>query len=250
MYVYYQIPYVFLTSSISANIVPQSSLAHKGSSTAPKKSWFGSWLGGKKDGEFLKQSQTGGPIRAKLGEENSFYYDEKLKKWVNRKGGSPLAAEAPKPPPPRGGPSRTSSRAAQDLNSSATTPAVPTTWKNPPSAYPQTSHPPPTNPSIGFFKPNASSTPPSPTRSVCSAAALPSISLPQPSALLSTSLNSGLSPTSGQTSTPPSAPPSRPATGMSNASSIDDLIGAPQPRKGGTVRKGKKGRGYVDVMAK
>lgn len=36
---------------------------------------------------------------------------------------------------------------------------------------------------------------------------------------------------------------------MSNASSIDDLIGAPQPRKGGTVRKGKKGRGYVDVMA-
>jgi len=49
---------------------------------------------------------------------------------------------------------------------------------------------------------------------------------------------------------PPSAPPSRPATGMSNASSIDDLIGAPQARKGGTVKGKKKGRGYVDVMAK
>lgn len=54
----------------------------------------------------------------------------------------------------------------------------------------------------------------------------------------------------GPPSGPPSAPPSRPATGMSGASNIDDLIGVPQARKGGTVRKGKKGRGYVDVMAK
>ena len=49
---------------------------------------------------------------------------------------------------------------------------------------------------------------------------------------------------------PGSAPPSRPATGLNNASSIDDLIGVPQARKGGTIKKGKKGRGYVDVMAK
>lgn len=54
---------------------------------------------------------------------------------------------------------------------------------------------------------------------------------------------------SGASLGPPSAPPSRPATSMSNASSIDDLIGAPQARKGGTIRKGKK-KGYVDVMAK
>ena len=54
----------------------------------------------------------------------------------------------------------------------------------------------------------------------------------------------------GPPSGPPSAPPSRPATGMGGASSIDDLIGVPQPRKGGTVRKGKRGKGYVDVMAK
>lgn len=46
-----------------------------------------------------------------------------------------------------------------------------------------------------------------------------------------------------------SAPPTRPSTGMSNASSIDDLLGPPTAggRKG-TVRKGKKGRGYIDVM--
>lgn len=49
---------------------------------------------------------------------------------------------------------------------------------------------------------------------------------------------------------PPSGPPSRPATAMSGVSSIDDLIGAPQTRKGGTVKGKKKGRGYVDVMAK
>lgn len=185
-----------------------------------------------------------------MGEENSYYYDEKLKKWVNRKGGSAQAAEAPKRPPPRGGPSRTSSRATKDPNPSAATSDVPTPWKNPPSIDPQALQTPPTNPSIGLSKPSDSSTPPPPTRSVSSAAALPSTSFPQSPALLSPPSNGGLSLTSGPPSAPPSAPPSRPATGMSNASSIDDLIGAPQPRKGGTVRKGKKGRGYVDVMAK
>jgi hypothetical protein len=36
---------------------------------------------------------------------------------------------------------------------------------------------------------------------------------------------------------------------MSNASSIDDLLGAPQARKGPANKKKKAGR-YVDVMAK
>lgn len=45
-------------------------------------------------------------------------------------------------------------------------------------------------------------------------------------------------------------PPSRPGTSMSNASSIDDLLGPPLPRKGGARKGGKvkKGRGYIDVM--
>lgn len=46
---------------------------------------------------------------------------------------------------------------------------------------------------------------------------------------------------------PPSAPSSRPSTGMSNASSIDDLLGPATARKG-TAKKAKRGRGYVDVM--
>ncbi|KAG5980934.1 hypothetical protein E4U55_003468 [Claviceps digitariae] len=44
-------------------------------------------------------------------------------------------------------------------------------------------------------------------------------------------------------------PPSRPSTSMSNASSIDDLLGAPAPRKGGPKKSRKSGR-YVDIMAK
>ncbi len=210
-----------------------------------KKSWFGGWLGGKKDGDSLKQSQGNGPIRAKLGEESSFYYDDKLKKWVNKKAGILPAAETSKPPPPKGGTSRVTSSATKPPLSAATTPIPTTPSEYTPSVRPLASNTPP----ISIFQPSVSATSPSPTRSVSSAAALPSTLSPHPSALLSPSLSVG-SPLAGPPSAPHSAPPSRPATGMSNASSIDDLIGAPQPRKGGTVRKGKKGRGYVDVMAK
>ncbi|KAF4586062.1 COPII coat assembly protein sec16 [Ophiocordyceps camponoti-floridani] len=48
---------------------------------------------------------------------------------------------------------------------------------------------------------------------------------------------------------PPSRPPSRPATSMSNASSIDDLLGTAAPRKGAQKKPRKSGR-YIDVMAK
>jgi hypothetical protein len=46
------------------------------------------------------------------------------------------------------------------------------------------------------------------------------------------------------------APPSRPTTSMSNASSIDDLLGPPSAggRKGTAGRKKKTGRGYIDIM--
>ncbi|KAI0428506.1 Sec23-binding domain of Sec16-domain-containing protein [Xylaria sp. FL1042] len=45
-----------------------------------------------------------------------------------------------------------------------------------------------------------------------------------------------------------SAPPSRPTTSLSNASSIEDLLGASGPRKG--AKKARKSGRYVDVMAK
>lgn len=38
-------------------------------------------------------------VKAKLGEENQFYYDDKLKRWVE-KGVEPPAEEAALPPPP------------------------------------------------------------------------------------------------------------------------------------------------------
>jgi COPII coat assembly protein SEC16 len=51
-------------------------------------------------------------------------------------------------------------------------------------------------------------------------------------------------------SRPPSAPPSRPGTSMSNASSIDDLLGAPTGGKRPTLKNKKKTSRYIDVMAK
>lgn len=43
--------------------------------------WFKGWFGGKKE----PNAQGGGPIKAKLGEESSFYYDPDLKRWINKK---------------------------------------------------------------------------------------------------------------------------------------------------------------------
>jgi len=47
--------------------------------------WFKGWFGGKKDA-----SAQGGPIKAKLGEESSFYYDPDLKRWINKKVCTPV----------------------------------------------------------------------------------------------------------------------------------------------------------------
>lgn len=55
--------------------------------------WLSRW--------WRKENTSGGPVKASLGEESSFYYDQELKRWVNKK----VGAEAPKPtptlPPPR-----------------------------------------------------------------------------------------------------------------------------------------------------
>ncbi|BGP16572.1 hypothetical protein JCM10213_000516 [Rhodosporidiobolus nylandii] len=63
----------------------------------PSKSWLGGWF----KREASPANQGPGPIKAKLGEEKSFYYDEKLKRWVNK--GSKGAEETPAAivPPPR-----------------------------------------------------------------------------------------------------------------------------------------------------
>ena len=201
-----------------------------------KKSWFGGWLGGgKKEGD--GHGTPNAPIKAKLGEESSFYYDKEKKKWVDKKNPDTANTSAPAPPPPRGPPSRAASATGPPPMPPSSTPPVP--------PLPMLTETPP----ISVTKPPTSGAPSSnrpsyhPSRS-------PSPAPNSNTAEEPAAVHSLFSDSSGPPSGPPSAPPSRPATGMSGANSIDDLIGAPQARKGGTVRKGKKGRGYVDVMAK
>ncbi|OCK85289.1 hypothetical protein K432DRAFT_318583 [Lepidopterella palustris CBS 459.81] len=194
--------------------------------SSEKKGWFGGWF--KRD-----PNASPAPIKAKLGEENSFVYDSDLGKWVNKKAGaSSMPIPAPTPPPPKSGPpSRsvsgnnvTANHALGQLGSS-----LPHSMSMPPS------RPPTSNPQRSSSMP--------PPMALGSRAATPSrsgtpgLESDQPA------------PTLMPPNLPPSGPPSRPSTGMSNASSIEDLIGAPQARKGGTVKKSKKGGRYIDVMA-
>ncbi|KAL8771326.1 MAG: hypothetical protein Q9209_003231 [Squamulea sp. 1 TL-2023] len=191
----------------------------------PKKSgWFGGvggWLGGKKDDGLSSQEPKA--IKAKLGEESSFYYDKELKKWVNKKGPAPAASEASKPPPPRGPPSRAVSDAGGPPVSRTATPPVPPL---PSILQGQTGLPP-----IGVSNPPSGSGTP---------ARRPSPGTTPAQAATHDTVLSG----------PPSAPPSIPSTAVGGGGGIDDLLGEPQVRKGGTMKRGKKGRGYVDVMAK
>ncbi|KAF8495614.1 Sec23-binding domain of Sec16-domain-containing protein [Gautieria morchelliformis] len=57
-------------------------------------SWLGRW--------WTRNSEPAqsGPVKAKLGEETSFYYDKELKRWVNKKAGATEAAPTPPLPPP------------------------------------------------------------------------------------------------------------------------------------------------------
>ncbi|MCJ1434042.1 vesicle coat component [Xylographa pallens] len=217
---------------------------------ATKSGWFG-WLapGSKaKDPSATSSSSSSsrGPIRARLGEESSFVYDAALKKWVNKKAGAEApAASAPPPPPPRGPPSRAVSAAG----------AHPPPSKPPPmplsmgAALSGTLSPGSAPPSQG---PSRNASPMTPGGPGSDAVASPPMGTRSP-ALGEPSEGGGLMPASASAAAgigPPSAPQSRPTTAVSTASSIDDLIGAPAARKGGTVKGKKKGRGYVDVMAK
>ncbi|KAF7192976.1 COPII coat assembly protein SEC16 [Pseudocercospora fuligena] len=202
-----------------------------------KKGWFGGvglggggWFGGKKDTS-MPQSAPNKPIKAKLGEENSFYFDKNLGKWVNKKDPqSAQTAAAATPPPPKGGASRVASAAM-----------------GPPSGPPSrvgsgvglASAAPPRPPSISG-SPQLGQGPPSgpPSRIGTPAGGSDSGAM---------AMNPAIAALNG--TGPPSKPPSRPPTSMSNASSLDDLLGEPTARKaGGTVKSKKKGGRYVDVM--
>ncbi|KAK4505398.1 hypothetical protein PRZ48_003361 [Zasmidium cellare] len=195
-----------------------------------KKGWLGGWFGGKKD-ESMPTVH-----RAKLGEENSFYYDENLKKWVNKKGGADAATPAAAtPPPPRAGPP---SRAVSGMGP----PSGPPSRVGSQSGIvgpPMGARPPPSTAGSAMGSPSMG--PPSGPSSRSGTPAMGGP--PMPAAV--TALNGG------DSSGPPSAPPSRPPTSMSNASDLDDLLGGPPgpgQRKAGTVKGKKKGGRYVDVM--
>ncbi|ANB12296.1 Sec16p [Sugiyamaella lignohabitans] len=67
----------------------------KETSSDGKKGWFSGW--------FKKGEDDGQPkaVRAKLGEESSFYYDQELKRWVNKKAPLDNAKPAAPAPPPK-----------------------------------------------------------------------------------------------------------------------------------------------------
>ncbi|OAA36298.1 COPII coat assembly protein sec-16 [Metarhizium rileyi] len=191
-----------------------------------KKGWgFGGWFGGGKKAEgTIGEAQPGKPIKAKLGEQSSFVYDPELKRWINKKPGAEnLEAKKAAPPPPRGAPRSVSG-----------TP--------PPHGL---GTPPPVT--------GRSSVPPMPFRSTAgnlmSTQSMENLSGAAALGAPPTGLSRSVSSNNTVSAPPSTGPPSRPTTSMSNASSIDDLIGAPGPRKVGP-KKGRKSGRYVDVMAK
>ncbi|KAL3471782.1 Sec23-binding domain of Sec16-domain-containing protein [Aspergillus californicus] len=187
--------------------------------------WFSGWMKGGNKEEANSNAAAGKPIRAKLGEESSFYYDKDLNKWVNKKDPSSATPARATPPPPRGTgpPSRSTSGSSM---------------------------PPPPPPAGPGSRPQSSAGAPLPPLSgspVTSSLGLP----PTPMLGAARSVSTGaVSAGGGPSSRPGSSAghPPRPATSLSTASSIDDLLGAPTVRKGNTGRGRKKGR-YVDVMA-
>ena len=249
--------------------------AKRDQTVQPKKSsWLGGWFGGKKSDDLASSSDSkagtpGAPIKAKLGEESSFYYDKELKKWVNKNAGPDAAkAAAPTPPPPRGGPppgSRAVSGAGgpPPRGTTATPPVPPLPLRTPHVSFTQgsssagapsapLSNPGSAGPASAPFSDPDSTGPPSapfsnPSNPV-SRSGSPAIS----GATGADTAAAPLSAVSGLMPAPPGGTSSRPGTAVSTASSIDDLLaGATSgPRAGGTMGRRKKARGYVDVMAK
>ncbi|KAI5461501.1 Sec23-binding domain of Sec16-domain-containing protein [Mariannaea sp. PMI_226] len=179
-----------------------------------KKGWgFSGWFGGAKKADIPSsgESSPGKPIRAKLGEASSFVYDPELKRWVNKKPGAEnTPAKTATPPPPRG-----------MTRSVSGTP--PPTQATPPPAMPM--HMRSAGPELK------------------KAMSMDNLGLPAPPPMARSVSN-------GSIGGPPSAPQSRPGTSMSNASSIEDLLGAAAPRKPGEKKKPRRSGRYVDVMAK
>lgn len=195
-----------------------------------KKGWgFGGWFGGAKKAEGnIGEASPGKPIKAKLGEQSSFVYDPDLKRWINKKPGAEnVEAKTATPPPPRGG----------ALRSVSGTPP-PRAHGTPPPAAGRSSVPP-----MGAMPPRSMA------GNLTSTQSMENLTGGAPTGIPPSGLPRSVSSSNAASAPPSTGPPSRPTTSMSNASSIDDLLGAPAPRKAGQKKARKSGR-YVDVMAK
>lgn len=195
-------------------------------STPAKKGWgIASWFGG---GTKKTQEETSinKPIRAKLGEASSFVYDPELKRWVNKKAGVEHAdTKTSTPPPPKAaGPPRSVNMPSNSRRQSVTTAS-------------SSGARPPMNMRLSSEKiiatPNQQSNNDSTIIGTTDSMPLP----PMPQSLIRTTSSNSI------------LPPSRPGTSMSNASSIDDLLGPPSITRRPGAKARKKGRGYVDVMS-
>lgn len=196
-----------------------------------KKGWgFTSWFAGSGSKKDMPEAAPAAgnpnkPIRAKLGEANSFFYDPEQKRWVN-KNADPKDAQAKTatPPPPKSIP-----------RSVSASPASPSSGGGPPMGG---SAPTPS----GFDAGRASAPPMGPPRSTTPSegggggGGLPTLAPPM------------MMRSASNTSTA-SAPAGRPTSRLSNSSSIDDLLSAAGPRKAG-AKKPRKSARYVDVMTK
>ena len=228
-----------------------STTAKKAEAEQPKKKGWG--LGGWfKKGSMdstpsnSPQSVPGKPIRAKLGEESSFYYDPDLKRWVNKKAGKEEQAKASATPPPPKGPPRmnTAPPAAhgQGVVRAGSAPPMPPmpmggNFAQPPSSQPSRQGSP------------AMMTPPGPPSRQDSGGLGANLAPPMQRSVSALSHGSD-----GSSTGPPvsggSAPPSRPSTGvLGSKSTIDDLLGPAVPRKRGEGGKKKRAGRYIDVMA-
>ncbi|KAI2643322.1 Sec23-binding domain of Sec16-domain-containing protein [Xylaria nigripes] len=179
--------------------------------SAKKGGWgFGGWFGGGKKNTTEPPNK---PIKAKLGEASSFVYDPDLKRWVNKKPGAEnTPSKTATPPPPRAASTPPSSTSLAPPMSNTAPPPRPT--------------PPPAVSDKAISQEN--------------------LSVPGGAPLMARTISSHSN--TSAAGGPPSAPPSRPATSLSNASSIDDLLGPAGPRK--STKKPRKSGRYVDVMAK
>lgn len=220
-------------------------------------SWLGGWFSGSKKTDSLdagsssnsKSSSTTKVHRVHLGESKmKLYYDENKKKWVNPD--NPDASEKKTlAPPPRSStgsappPSIGMAGPPRSVSTPHTLPAGGISRSGTPHSVAVDSEGPDSRPGSSHMGPSgsgfAATLPPGTKESLGLSSGTPT-SLPTPP-------GSSGGPPGGSTS----GPPSRPASALSNASGLDDLLGAPTGGRkvSGRGPKAKKGR-YVDVMAK